>query len=96
MSRERRKNLRIEWESPASVEVKDGRGRIGCIVNNLSNGGARITCAETLPDEFVLRLTPGRGYPRTCRVMWRLGVRFIDSRWEPVPMEHGRIPEWVS
>lgn len=79
--RERRRNFRVEWTSPASIETGDG-ARVGCVVKNLSNGGARIACAEALPDEFLLRLTPGKCRPRSCRVAWRrgadLGVQFID------------------
>ncbi|HET9902795.1 MAG TPA: PilZ domain-containing protein [Xanthobacteraceae bacterium] len=100
MSRERRRSFRVQWESPAYVELKDGRGRISCIVNNLSNGGARITCAEPLPDEFILKLTPGRGHPRECRVVWRrnqdLGVQFVDRLWDPPLPARGRVPEWIS
>ena len=100
MSRERRRNFRVEWESPAYVEPAEGRGRVNCIVHNLSNGGARITCAELLPDEFVLRLTPGKGHPRACRVVWRrnqdLGVQFTDRAWEQPLHTRVRTPEWVA
>jgi hypothetical protein len=79
---ERRKNFRVEWTSPASIEPGDGRPRLSCTVLNLSNGGARVVCAEDLPDQFILRLTPGRGRPRACSVVWRrgreVGVQFTD------------------
>lgn len=99
MPRERRRNFRVEWESSASVERIDDGERISCIVSNLSNGGARIICAETLPDEFILRLTPGRGHPRSCRVMWRrkqnLGVQFTDQAWTGTRQSQQAAPEWV-
>lgn len=86
MRRDRRRNFRVEWTSPAHIIPGDERERVNCVVNNLSNGGARITCADPLPDEFILKLTPGKGHPRACRVVWRrnqdLGVQFIDVLWE--------------
>ncbi|MBX6426318.1 MAG: PilZ domain-containing protein [Variibacter sp.] len=100
MLRERRRNFRVEWQSPAYVVPGDGRERVNCIVSNLSNGGARITCAEPLPDEFILRVTPGRGHPRKCRVVWRrkqdLGVEFTDRLWEPPAPGRARVPEWIA
>ena len=55
MVRERRKNFRVQWNSPATIELDNGRSRT-CIVSDLSNGGAKISGvkAATIPDEFLL------------------------------------------
>ena len=82
--RERRKNFRVEWNSPASICDRDGEFTQVCIVRNFSNGGAKIVVPEgnKLPDEFFLRLSP-RTRARECHVVWRskdhLGVKFIDD-----------------
>lgn len=90
MGRERRKTFRVEWNSPATI--LDGTLTRRCILVNFSNGGARITGlrGDTVPDEFTLRITRGRGRTRKCRVLWRtedtVGVEFVgcvESAEEP-------------
>jgi PilZ domain len=82
--RERRKNLRVEWNSQATICDRDGGFARLCIVSNFSNGGAKIVDPDpsALPDEFFLRLSP-RSRARECHVAWRskdgLGVIFIDE-----------------
>jgi len=82
MRGERRKTFRVEWNSPATIYDVDRELVRPCILSNFSNTGARITGirATTIPDEFVLCITPGR--TRRCRVIWRsddtLGVEFTD------------------
>jgi hypothetical protein len=82
MRRERRKYVRVEWNSPATIY--DGQLPRPCIVSNFSNGGAKIVGVKaiTIPDEFMLRITPGHGRIRKCRVLWRsddaIRVQFID------------------
>ena len=82
MRRERRKHFRVEWNSPATIY--EGRLARPCIVSNFSNGGAKIVGVKaiTIPDEFMLRITPGHGRIRKCRVLWRsddaIRVQFID------------------
>jgi hypothetical protein len=55
-----------------------------CVLVNFSNGGARIAGvrASTIPDEFTLRITGGRGGDLKCRVLARsvdsLRVKFTD------------------
>ena len=58
--RERRKNFRVEWNSPGKIYHRNGRFARLCIVRNFSNGDARITGVEpgTVPDEFILRIFP--------------------------------------
>src|ERR1019366_5266735 len=70
--RERRKNFRVEWNSPAKIYDHDGRFARLCIVSNFSNGGAKIIGLErsTIPDEFILRISP-RGRAQRCHVIRR-------------------------
>ena len=83
MRRERRKYVRVEWNSPATIY--DGQLPRHCIVSNFSNGGAKIVGvkATTIPDEFALRITCHDSRIRRCRVLWRsddtLRVEFTDS-----------------
>jgi hypothetical protein len=83
MSDEPRKHSRVEWVSSATIDLGDGRPGRPCIVSNLCNAGAKLSGVEalSLPDEFILRLSAGRGFERKCRVVWRkkhdLGVEFI-------------------
>ncbi len=81
---ERRKNFRVEWNSPGKIYLRNGRFARLCIVSNFSNGGARITGVEpgTVPDEFIIRILP-RGRACECQVTWRskdgLGVAFVGD-----------------
>ena len=81
--RERRKHFRVEWNSPATIYYLNGRVTRRCIVRNFSNGGAKIVgMATTMPDEFLLCITPGHGRTHKCRVLWRsddaIRVQFTD------------------
>src|ERR1700716_1419157 len=84
MRRERRKHFRVEWNSPATIYYLNHRVTRRCIVRNFSNGGAKIVGvkATTIPDEFLLRITPGQGRAHKCRVLWRsddaMRVQFTD------------------
>jgi hypothetical protein len=82
MRGERRRNFRVNWNSPATIHDLGRQLLRPCILTNFSNTGAKIAGvrANTIPDEFVLCITPGRAHK--CRVLWRtddtLGVEFID------------------
>ena len=82
--RERRKNFRVEWNSPARIYDPDGHFDRQCIVSNFSNGGARIIGLkpDSVPDEFILRISPNCRAQK-CHVIWRsndaLGVEFTES-----------------
>jgi PilZ domain len=84
MRRERRKNFRVEWHSPATIYDLERHSARPCILSDFSNGGAKITGvrASTIPDEFMLRFNHGHGGTRKCRVIWRtddtLGIEFTD------------------
>jgi PilZ domain len=85
MIRERRHNIRVEWHSPGKIYDGDGDWRCRCTINDLSNGGAKITgvTVSEIPDQFMLRIARGPTGTRKCRVLWRsadtLGVEFVDS-----------------
>ena len=102
MRRERRKHFRVEWYSPATIY--EGRLARPCIVSNFSNGGAKIVGVKaiTIPDEFMLRITPGHGRIRKCRVLWRsddaIRVQFIDriaSTEEPYVANTRRVRDTI-
>jgi hypothetical protein len=82
--RERRRNFRVEWNSPAKIYDCNGHFARLCVVSNFSNGGAKIAGVEpsTVPDEFILRISP-HGRAHRCFVAWRskdgLGVEFADT-----------------
>jgi len=84
MSRERRKNFRVEWNSPATIYDTEKQMIYPCVLKDFSNGGAKIsaTSVADIPDEFTLRIASGRAGMRKCRVLWRtartLGVEFAD------------------
>jgi PilZ domain len=84
MSRDRRKNFRVEWNSPATIYDTEKQMIYPCVLKDFSNGGAKIstTSVGDIPDEFTLRIASGRAGTRKCRVLWRtaraLGVEFAD------------------
>jgi hypothetical protein len=86
--RERRKNFRVEWNSPAKIYDCNGHFVRLCIVSNFSNSGAKIAGVEpgTVPDEFILRISP-HGRAHRCHVIWRskdgLGVGFLTIQGTP-------------
>jgi hypothetical protein len=84
MARERRKNPRVEWSSPATIRRLDGHMVCRCVLGDLSDGGAKITgvTASAIPDQFMLRVDRGLNGVRKCQVLWRsadeLGLVFTD------------------
>jgi|ERR1700730_1602079 PilZ domain len=93
--RERRKNFRVEWNSPAKIYDCNGRFARSCVVSNFSNSGAKIVGVEpdTVPDELILRISPHSRAHR-CHVTWRsrdgLGVEFADTAKGPSEPAPGR------
>jgi hypothetical protein len=73
-----RRNVAIE----AFIVFDGGRQRMGCIIRNLSDGGAKLEVAKVtgVPNTFDLFASGYR--PRSCRVAWRslkeLGVEFTS------------------
>jgi PilZ domain len=86
MLRERRKHIRVEWNSPAMIYEGDGSLGQPCVVSNLCNDGARITQVDPdrISDVCMLRVSP-RSRLRKCNVVWRskeaVGLQFA----EPLP-----------
>ena len=82
MQRERRRNFRVQWNSPATIHDPQRHLDRPCILSNFSNSGAEITGvrAATIPDEFMLQIAQDN--IRKCRVIWRrddtLGAEFTD------------------
>jgi hypothetical protein len=66
----------------AQIVFNGGRGRLDCIIRNLSESGAKLEVAAVrhIPQTFDL-LAPGHR-PHGCRVVWRalkeLGVEFSN------------------
>jgi hypothetical protein len=98
--RERRKNFRVEWNSPAKIYDRHSRFARRCIVSNFSNGGAKIAGVEpgTIPNEFILRISP-HGRAHRCHVIWRsegaVGVEFSDNIKETGAQPPSRRPKLV-
>jgi hypothetical protein len=94
MRSERRRNFRVEWNSPATIHDLERDLVRPCVLSNFSNTGAKITgvMAVTIPDEFMLRISGGRGRTRKCRVLWRsddtLGVKFTDCSTSDTDVNH--------
>lgn len=67
---------------PAVIAYNGGQTRLGCIIRNLSESGAKLEVASVtgIPMSFDL-LAPGHR-PHHCRVAWRalkeLGVEFQE------------------
>ena len=83
MLRDRRKNFRVEWNSPGTIYSREGGSGYHCIVKDLSNGGVKISgvAVADVPDQFTLHIA-GDSKTRECEVLWRkadsLGVKFTD------------------
>jgi hypothetical protein len=83
MSRERRKDFRVQWHSPGTIYNREGDSGYHCVIEDLSNGGAKISnvAVGDVPDQFTLHIA-GDSRTRKCRVKWRkadsLGIGFID------------------
>ena len=80
MGRERRKDVRRQLQTHASLASNERAPRQDCIVCDLSHTGARILVdpAIELPSDFLLLLS--RHVTRRCKLVWRkereVGVRF--------------------
>ena len=83
MLRDRRKNFRVEWNSPGTIYGRAGDAGYPCIVKDLSNGGVKIcgVAVADVPDQFSLYID-GDSKTRKCEIIWRgadsFGVKFTD------------------
>lgn len=80
MFEEKRKSVRRTVNQPGTVVF--GAVRLSCIIDDLSDGGARLVVQGELPE--VLTLVFNDDQPaRRCRLVWRLddeaGVEFIAT-----------------
>ena len=83
---ELRKKPRRQFHCNARILIDKNTPLIACSISDISESGARIALEseETLPDTFLLLLTPNGGARRHCRVVWHdgmvVGVQFPESR----------------
>lgn len=79
--RERRIHPRRNTAIVAAAVFDGGQTRVGCVIRDISDGGAKIEfpTVRGIPQTFDL-LIPGH-QTRACRVAWRalkeLGVQFL-------------------
>jgi hypothetical protein len=77
--------VKFEHDVPAQMMAIDGTWRRECIVDNVSEGGARLTVGDTikglqLTEFFLVLSSRGLAY-RRCQLVWvngdQIGVSFI-------------------
>jgi hypothetical protein len=85
-SRESRKSVRRPMRRDARVVFEGHEQSVGCVVHNISNGGARLSFTAplaVLPCTFTLVLLKD-SVQRDCELVWNdrgvVGVKFV-SRW---------------
>jgi hypothetical protein len=90
---EKRAGLRVKFEHdvPAQMMAIDGTWRRECIVDNVSEGGARLTVGDSikglqLTEFFLVLSSHGLAY-RRCQLVWvngdQIGVSFIKRSRTP-------------
>jgi hypothetical protein len=83
MGIELRKKVRRRMGLHAFLRTRPNAPLEGCIVRDISEGGARLAVlgAAALPDEFDLVMFANSSVSRRCRVAWRadkeVGVEFV-------------------
>lgn len=81
---EHREQERVRTLLAARLSFNDGAVTIACHVKDLSQGGARIVLAGSVPapNEFDL-IIPKHDLTRRCRIAWRnadqIGVAFLNA-----------------
>ena len=103
MIAEKRKTPRRALRYAAWIGTADNAPLRGCVVSDISEGGARLDVenAAELPEQFQLLLSGRDGIYRQCRAVWRtpnqIGVQFetATERWSVAaddgPMGQGPI-----
>jgi hypothetical protein len=89
MASDRRQNDRVAFERgfPAAITALDGKWRMPCAMDDVSNEGAKLTVKGNVEGidlkEFILLLSANGKAFRRCELSWiegsELGVRFIKS-----------------
>lgn len=95
MRRDRRKDIRVEWNSSGRFFNGDSPSGRPCVVVNLSTGGAKIVLPPktVITDTFRLRITPHSPL-RECMIVWRngdvAGAQFVQpvEQQRPVRGQH--------
>lgn len=87
MSADRRKNDRISFERgfPAVMTAHDRSWQRACLMDDVSDGGARLTVKDSVDGlnlkEFTLLLSANGQAVRHCQLSWvkgqEIGVRFL-------------------
>lgn len=74
---------RAEVNCPAWIDFGDGSPLLSCTAVNLSRTGAKLAVnpRTSLPEQFVVRFTPGGEIAMLCKVVWSrdgaVGLRFV-------------------
>ncbi len=87
--------VRFEHKVPAQMMAIDGTWRRECIIDNVSDGGARLTVFDAnkglqLTEFFLVLSSTGLAY-RRCRLVWvngdQIGVSFSNRNRVPKPID---------
>ena len=93
MDADKRKERRRPLRYSAWMAI-DGDKLHGCVLSNISDGGARLDVddPQAMPEQFMLVLSGTSGARRRCRVIWRgpgqVGVAFeshLNAVRKPAP-----------
>lgn len=102
MKRERRRNARIEIETPVTIQVDDGAGQLRAVTTDLGEGGMAVQLQHRpkhLGSVSIQFFLPGTRDHIECtgEVAWenpgrQLGLRFIDL----APEMSDRLKAWLD
>ncbi len=82
---EQRQSPRQRVQSPARIDVGDGRQMRDCMLWDVSEAGVRITidAPAEVPAEFSLLLSNDDSDRRRCQIIWRsdqqIGARYLGA-----------------
>jgi hypothetical protein len=82
-SREDRKNVRRFRRRAATITFGDQKSSVGCVIWDISEGGARLAVAlplADLPHHFTLELFKDEIVQRKCEVVW-MDKRFVGVKF---------------
>lgn len=82
MGIENRLSVRRNTAIEAQVVYDGGKSRLGCIIRNLSDTGAKIEVSSVIGVPPNFDLVAPRYRAKACRVVWRslreMGVQFLS------------------
>ena len=71
----RRRSERRLCRSLAKIQFGTGSLPRDCVITDISDGGVKVVADYVdIPQEFTITLSTG--YPRQCRLAWRIGCEF--------------------